>query len=164
MDQMTREQFRKLIDSKYAEFLQRSHERVQRNQKIAAQPMPQLRMTKIGPVDYAIRARDVETGLRGGVPSGQNDGIIFAGALTKSVLMALPEASFILSNICHPDATPIFVQRVGEQARRQELWLNLRSLRLQGRGFFVFGTEKSLQAELARRKEAFARHRERHDR
>ena len=163
MDQMTLEQFRKRIDSKYAEFLQRSSERVERNRKIAPTPIPHLQMTKTGPDDYAITGRDVESNLHGGL-SGQDGGVIFAGCLTKGIVMTLPEHAFILSNCCNNDGTPILVRVVGEQAKRAELWNQVRALRMNGRRFYVFAHEAGLNAHLARLDEMRARYDDQHRR
>jgi len=53
------------------------------------------------------------------------DSPTFAGRLTKKVLAELPQGSFLQSNICRPDKTPLFADVLGPTATREELWVRL---------------------------------------
>ena len=159
MDEAEKNRLREYIKSKQVKPEKMTPEREAEFAKIIEGYAAQLKVTKTGPNDYVISKRDVETGLKA-VPLGDSKGIIFAGLLTMSVLMTLPDDAFILSNPSKDDGSPVLVQQVGDQTKRGDVWQKLRTMRLDGRRFYIFSDEEAVDRFLARRAEAYKRNSE----
>lgn len=69
----------------------------------------------------------------------------FRGRFTKQMLMSLPEAALLLSNSAkgNDPFTPCFEGILGPVSTREELWQELRELRIAGGTFLAFVTETS---------------------
>lgn len=77
---------------------------------------------------------------------------LFAGRLTKKVLMTLPEGSILMSNIVNSDDySPKFVEELSSVPTRQKLWKRLKDLEVSGSKFYAFSSWLSYRTHLASR-------------
>lgn len=75
----------------------------------------------------------------------------FEGRLTKAILMSLPEGVILQSNVASDPLTPIFKGVLGATAKRQEVWAEMRKLKVTGRLFRGFTTKASYEYDLRQR-------------
>jgi hypothetical protein len=77
---------------------------------------------------------------------------IFAGKLTKKVLLSLPLGSILTTNAVNPDdLTPQFVEELGSRALREELWNRLKAEKLVSFKVYVFEDIAHLRRHMASR-------------
>lgn len=91
----------------------------------------------------AIRA--VSADYTAGVP-------LFAGALTKSRFMSLPEGCFLLGNAFNLDLSPKVAEAVAEAEDRETQWQKLRREGLSKGKFYVFHNAAEYRAHMAARR------------
>ena len=71
---------------------------------------------------------------------------IFAGKLTKKVLLALPAGTFLRSNCAFAKEVPMILEHIPtDAAQREALWQKVKSNRLQGTLFYAFASAKEHQ-------------------
>ncbi len=67
------------------------------------------------------------------------------GILTKKFLMEQRQGSYIASNICTDDMSPMFAERIGRSENRQSQWERIKKAGVGNRLCRVFEDEKGYQ-------------------
>ncbi|HUP61748.1 MAG TPA: toll/interleukin-1 receptor domain-containing protein [Thermoanaerobaculia bacterium] len=75
---------------------------------------------------------------------------LYAGKLTKSILLSLPIGSVLITNTVKPDLTPLFVEELGTAEAREELWKRLRIAHAGGK-VYVFEDMAHMRSHLEAR-------------
>lgn len=76
----------------------------------------------------------------------------FEGPLTKRALMALPTGILLQRNICIGGPNrPALEVVLGDTESRQEIWLTVRLLKLEGTKFRGFGDDRAYRMHMAQR-------------
>jgi hypothetical protein len=77
---------------------------------------------------------------------------IYAGKLTKKMLLSVPTGSFLMTNDVNPiDLSPRFIEEIGDESTREELWIRLRDHGRASQKCYVFSNMANLRAHIAAR-------------
>lgn len=95
-------------------------------------------------IRIAKMLREETPGYRPGMP-------IFAGKLSKKVLMSLPEGAFLLSNVMNVDLTPKIARQIPPTAERESFWALLKSEGISLTRFYVFSDAAEYRAHMSAR-------------
>jgi Leucine-rich repeat (LRR) protein len=76
---------------------------------------------------------------------------IFAGRLTRRILLNLPEGSFLLSNMLNSDLTPLLAEPIPSASSREEFWRKLSSEGITKAKSYVFKDASSYRAHMVSR-------------
>ncbi|MFT4248867.1 MAG: toll/interleukin-1 receptor domain-containing protein [Pseudomonas sp.] len=76
---------------------------------------------------------------------------IYAGRLSKKVLLSLPDGAYLLSNIMNDDRTPRVSQPVPAYKEREAFWAQLTNARISTSRFYVFADAAEFREHMSAR-------------
>ena len=123
---------------------------LERRQEIAAVTAKDIVVVRAGADRFSV-ATDSRLNSSTGRPVADLKPI-FGGRLVKRVFDVLPDGSFLHSNCCHDDSTPLVAETIGDKPSRDALWQHLRLLRLSGTKFYVYRDIEAYRLDMTMRR------------
>ena len=119
---------------------------LERRREIAAVTAKEIVVVQAGAGQFSV-ATDSRLNSGTGRPVADLEPI-FGGRLVKRVFDVLPDGSFLHSNCCHDDGTPLVAETIGDKPSRDALWEHLRLLRLSSTKFYVYSDLEAYRLDM----------------